>query len=203
MTETSAGEPAWGRGTSYLSYNSAHVHLSPVLICGGTDWAKLGRKERGPKVESDTDLLSPHILRSLATVHAKSIHTSCLACHVVVISIEGVAYLFGRNEKSVLGRSSPKDVVSEDAPLMITPESLGAEEGTKFVDAACARYHTLLVGSGGEVWSAGVNNLGQCGHPPCPEITTFKLIKGLADDPVVKVAAGLTFSLMLTASGKG
>lgn len=38
---------------------------------------------------------------------------------------------------------------------------LGAEEGTTFVDAAIGRTHSLLVGSNGQVWSAGKNDLGQ------------------------------------------
>lgn len=44
---------------------------------------------------------------------------------------------------------------------MVRPSDLGAHGDTKFVHAACGRNHTLLVGSDGSVWSAGVNNVGQ------------------------------------------
>ena len=52
-------------------------------------------------------------------------------------------------------------VVSENAPRHLNPRMLGAPAGTRFVHAATGRGHTLLVGSNGDVWSAGVNTLGQ------------------------------------------
>lgn len=105
------------------------------------------------------DLLEPHILRSLSNVKAVSVHTSHSACHCVVLDADGAAWMFGRNERSVLGVSG--DVVSENAPRKVMPQELGAPKGTKFVYAACGRSHTLLVGSEGQVWTAGVNNMGQ------------------------------------------
>lgn len=105
------------------------------------------------------DLLEPHILRSLSNVKAVSIHTSHSACHCVVLDIDGTAWLFGRNERSVLG--APGDVISENSPIKLTPQALGASKGTKFVNAACGRSHTLLVGSEGQVWTCGANNMGQ------------------------------------------
>ncbi|KAK7435367.1 hypothetical protein VKT23_019722 [Stygiomarasmius scandens] len=195
-----------------------------VLICGGTDWTRLGRKDRTGASKSDDsnpDLLEPHILRSLANVPVRSIHTSCSGCHFVVIDAGSSssspllpssdsdsgnsAWLFGRNGNSCLGVEGV-DAISENAPMRLRPEDLGAKKGTRFVDAACGRNHTLLVGSDGQVWSAGANSLGQCGHYPCPEIPNFKLIQGLQHDGVperaVKVSAGITFSLILTESGK-
>lgn len=53
------------------------------------------------------------------------------------------------------------DFVSENAPIKLRASELGANKGTKFVDAACGRNHTLLVGSDGQVWAAGANALGQ------------------------------------------
>ena len=108
---------------------------------------------RGP------DLLEPHILRSLGNVKAVSIHTSHSACQCIVLDIDGAAWLFGRNERSVLG--APGDVISESAPIKVTPQSLGAPKATRFVYAACGRSHTLLVGSEGQVWTCGANNMGQ------------------------------------------
>lgn len=53
------------------------------------------------------------------------------------------------------------DAISENAPMRLNPVHLGSPQGTKFVDAACGRNHTLLVGSDGQVWTAGANPLGQ------------------------------------------
>jgi alpha-tubulin suppressor-like RCC1 family protein len=106
-----------------------------------------------------TDLLEPHILRSLSNVKATSIHTSCCGCHCIVLDVDGVAWLFGRNSPSALGEKG--DVISENAPRKLKAKELGAPAGVKFVHAACGRNHSLLVGSNGHVWTAGVNNMGQ------------------------------------------
>ncbi|KAH8104111.1 RCC1/BLIP-II [Cristinia sonorae] len=186
-----------------------------VLICGGTDWPKLGRKDRAgsnKKVSDEPagpDLLEPHILRSLSNVKVTSIHTSCAGCQCVCLDIDGAAWLFGRNEKSSLGNitGNVEDIfISENGPVRLTPQHLGAPNGTTFVDAACGRNHTILVGSNGQFWSAGVNQAGQCAQPPCPEVTSFKLgqspeINGVKER-VVKAAAGINFSLVLTHTGK-
>lgn len=106
------------------------------------------------------DLLQPHILRSLANVQVTSIHTSPCGCHCIVLDTDGTAWLFGRNNYSALGVAGV-DEVSENAPKHVIPTQIKAAKGTRFVHAACGRTHSLLVGSGGELWSAGLNNFGQ------------------------------------------
>ncbi|KAI0741335.1 RCC1/BLIP-II [Daedaleopsis nitida] len=180
-----------------------------VLLCGGTDWPRLGKKDKGGKKSQEdgtsTDLLEPHILRSLSDIKIVSIHTSCAGCHCVALDVDGVAWLFGRNDKSCLGVVD-LDAISENEPRRVTPQELGAPKGTRFIQAACGRNHTLLVGSEGQLWTAGANHAGQCGHPACPEVQAFKLVNGPklngAKEKVVKAAAGITFSVVLTESGK-
>ena len=110
------------------------------------------------------DLLEPHLLRSLLNVKIASIHTSCSGCHFVALSLEGDAWLFGRNGSAALGVPNV-EYISENAPRMVSPSDLGASNGVRFVEAACGRNHTLLVGSDGSLWTAGANNLGQvCNH---------------------------------------
>ncbi|KAJ3796343.1 regulator of chromosome condensation 1/beta-lactamase-inhibitor protein II [Lentinula aff. detonsa] len=198
ITETG---PQWGR----------------VLLCGGTDWTRLGRRDRsGAPVKSEEeedlhpDLLEPHILRSLSNVKVVSVHTGCAACHFVVLDIDGNAWIFGRNGSCCLGVTKDAsgkaiDAISENAPMKLNPVDFGSNNGTKFVDAACGRNHTLLVGSDGQVWTAGANPLGQCGHSPCSEVTSFKAVPGFHEDGsehAIKVSAGISFSLVLTESGK-
>lgn len=130
------------------------------------------------------DLASPHILRSLAPIKVVAAHSGPSACHFVVRALDGSAYLFGRNNFGALGTASsgdakagkkgkPKDgassadeAISENAPLRVTAAGLpNGRPGQSIVHAACARSHTLLVGSGGQVWAAGINNMGQVrGH---------------------------------------
>jgi len=83
---------------------------------------------------------------------------------------------------------------------------LGAPKGTQFIETACGRNHTLLIGSDGSLWTAGANNLGQCGHTICPEISEFQPVSvthGGKKERVVKASAGITFSIVLSESGKG
>ncbi|KIM60123.1 hypothetical protein SCLCIDRAFT_16396 [Scleroderma citrinum Foug A] len=184
------------------------IQWGRVLICGGTDWPKLGRKERGGKGEGNPeapDLLEPHILRSLSNVKITSIHASCCACHFIALDIHGSAWMFGRNVPCALGLTSV-DMISENEPKRLRAAELGAQPGTRFVHAACGRSHTLLVDNQGQVWSAGANNFGQCGFPASPQILAFKTVDGPYLDGkrqrVVKAAAGITFSIVLTESGK-
>lgn len=186
--------PKWGR----------------LLICGGTDWPRLGRKDRTGTINTETgellnpDLLEPSILRSLVNVKITSVHTSCASCHFVAIDVDGDAWLFGRNGFSCLGISG-EEYISENAPRLLKASELGAAKGIKFVYAGCGRNHTLLVGSDGSVWSAGVNNLGQCGHSTCPEVTYFKAVNVTYNgrkECVVQASAGISFSLVLTDTGK-
>uniref|UniRef100_A0A0W0FCX5 PHD-type domain-containing protein n=1 Tax=Moniliophthora roreri TaxID=221103 RepID=A0A0W0FCX5_MONRR len=165
-----------------------------VLICGGTDWPRLGKRDK-PNAKEDEeehpDLPEPHILRSLGNVKARSIHTSCSGCHFVVLDTGGAAYLFGRNTFSSLGLDpSHYECVSENAPMKLLPTELGASTKT----------------NDGNVWAAGDNRFGQCGQPPSAQVGGFKQISGLAIDGerehAIMASAGITFSLVLTRSGR-
>jgi len=80
-----------------------------------------------------------------------------------VLDIDGIAWMFGRNQASALGASGP-EYISENAPWRLRATELGAPKGTRFVHAACGRGHSILVGSNGQMWTAGVNNVGQVGR---------------------------------------
>ncbi|KAJ7918807.1 regulator of chromosome condensation 1/beta-lactamase-inhibitor protein II [Mycena leptocephala] len=213
-----------------MSTNANSTHETQewgrVLICGGTDWPRLGRKgaskAEGVDGEPAPDLLEPHILRSLSNIKATSIHTSAHSCHCVVLDVDGVAWLFGRNGSCALGLPNTVDAISESAPRRLTASELGASATTKFVEAACGRNHTLLVGSDGQLWSAGINTLGQVCYtsnntalqirspavwPPGisrrPNLQKCRcIIGGWRQERVVKATAGITFSAVLTDSGK-
>lgn len=157
---------------------------------------KLGRKERGGKGPGNPDayvstspstlavhrvcvcvyspdLLEPHILRSLSNVKITSVHTACCACHFIALDVHGAAWMFGRSAHCALGVVGT-DVIPENAPRRVLPTDLGANEGTRFVHAACGRSHSLLVDSDGRVWSTGANNFGQVGV--CPSVVRAGLV---------------------------
>lgn len=164
QASTRTKRPCWihksGNGRAIVSIPAAFGVSTSISILFNVDL-----QHHFPFRDRNPDLLEPHILRSLANVKITSVHTSCAGCHFVAIDIDGYAWLFGRNGFSCLGVSG-EEYISENAPRMVKASDLGAPKGTKFVHAACGRNHTLLVGSDGSVWSAGVNNLGQvCGIP--------------------------------------
>ena len=111
--------------------------------------------------------------------------------------------MFGRNERGSLGVAG-REYISENAPLKLIAATLpGASPKTRFVYAACGRNHSLLVGSEGQVWSTGANNLGQCGHSACPEVSSWQQVKGnFGGGRVIKAAAGISFSVVLTEQGR-
>ncbi|OWZ68244.1 hypothetical protein AYX14_01286 [Cryptococcus neoformans] len=172
-----------------------------VLICGGTDWATNGRKERSSG-KAPTDLMEPHILRSLCNVKASKIITGPSANYAIVLDIHGAAYLFGRPPAMVQSNG----VISESTPLKISPSSVGSPKGTKWVNGAAGRSHFLLVDSKGDVWGCGNNVFGQIGVPVATVVDKLTKVTGpWVKDPeakVVQVTAGHTFSLFLTSTGQ-
>jgi hypothetical protein len=182
-TDTQALLPSSDRGWDGLvRAHAASSRGCPNFMCFDSR-LKLGRKERGGRTEdtecvsfsfrirtpphqspiplsSHPDLLEPHILRSLSNVKVVSVHASCAGCHTIVLDIEGTAWLFGRNQLAALGVPGI-DAISENAPRSLRARELGASPGTVFVSAACGRSHSVLVGSNGRVWTAGLNSLGQ------------------------------------------
>ncbi|GHJ85544.1 hypothetical protein NliqN6_1946 [Naganishia liquefaciens] len=190
-SEADLKEPKWGR----------------VLIAGGNDWPRLGNKVKGSGVGED--LLSPHIVRSLSNLKIVKLWSGCTALHVVCIDIYGNAYLIGRNTFSCFGIASA--ILPQTPPQFaykIAAKSLpGASATTKIMQAACARHHTVLVGSEGQVWAAGKNDVGQCGVPVIKdekEVSAWTAVKGnwIRDGTkIVQVSCGLNFTLYLADNG--
>ncbi|WVQ84629.1 hypothetical protein IAT38_006784 [Cryptococcus sp. DSM 104549] len=187
MSTGSVEEPEWGR----------------VLICGGTDWATNGRKERS--VKAPTDLSYPHILRSLCNVKVHKLITGPSANYAVVLDIFGAAYIFGRPPSPHLSESM-NGIIPENVPVKISPTSVGLPKGTKWVSGAAGRGHLLLVDSEGGVWGCGNNVVGQVGLPVCVSVDHLTKIGGpWIRDPeakIIQVTAGHTFSLFLTSTGQ-
>ncbi|KAK6909384.1 hypothetical protein I203_103401 [Kwoniella mangroviensis CBS 8507] len=187
MAEDKVVQQSWGR----------------VLICGGMSWVSNGRKERPPN--SSSDLLSPVILRSLSNIKITKLITGPSANYAVVLDMFGAAYIFGKPPSPSLA-TSPDGIISEHAPVKISPSAVGLPKGAKFVLGAAARGHVLLVDDQGGVWGCGNNVVGQIGLPVTMLINQFTRVTGpWSKDPenkIVQVTAGHTFSLFLTSTGQ-
>ncbi|BGP44741.1 hypothetical protein JCM10450v2_000555 [Rhodotorula kratochvilovae] len=197
-----------------------------LLIAGGTDFATLGRKDKSSRNivnPQRPELGAAHIVRSVANVKFKRVFTSHSGCHAVALTLDGQAYLFGRNEHKQLSHPlpehltmphlatndlpSPTPMAPEPFPLRSLPDTnVPAElKLQRIAHAAVGRGHTILVTESGEAWSAGWNVSGQCGHSERDEhIAAFKRIRGggIDHEKVVAASAGTAHSLLLTESGR-
>ena len=134
------------------------------------------------------------------------------ACHAFFLNTSGDIYTLGRNEHGQCGLA-----LAEHGPTISTATRLdrsrhfapGLPAGPEgdVVHVACGRQHTLLCTRAGSVYAAGKNANGQCGSEKLGDLTLFRRIEVAPfvkeKDPVVMVGAGITFSLVCTASGKG
>jgi hypothetical protein len=122
---------------------------------GSLDAKMVGRIKR-PLVEI-FDLQEPTLLgyesifdKQLVSVIA----TSSSACHSIVITADGSAYSWGRNESGQCG-------FGETSACVPVPKKI--EHGSKFVAAAVGKSHSILVADDGVCYAVGLNKYGQCG----------------------------------------
>lgn len=176
------------------------------------------------------DLPQPHIQRDVAHEKMKRVFSGHSASHAFFLNEHGDIYALGRNEHGQLGlprvpKPAPASAIgskSEDAvqiggknvytatrldrDVHFSPPLPADQEGD-IVHVACGRNHSILCTRSGSVYAAGTNALGQCGNGQTEgDIEIFKRIEKAQftkdKDAVVMVSAGITFSLILTASGK-
>lgn len=88
------------------------------------------------------------------------------------------------------------DVVTRATPTQVT-----SLDGEKIVSAACGKGHTLFLTDKGVVYAAGENKMGQLGiGSQSPQVTTPTKVN-YSGKPIVKLAAGGEFSMILDAFG--
>lgn len=146
----------------------------------------------------------------------KRVFSGHSAVHAFFLNEHGDLFALGRNEHGQLGlpiaetdNVGGKAIYSAtrlDRDAHFLPPLPHKSDGD-VVDVACGRNHTLLCTRDGRVYTAGLNTNGQCGHPNTQgDVQLFHRIEVAPfvkeKDAVVKVAAGITFSLALTVSGK-
>lgn len=169
------------------------------------------------------DLPSPHILRDVAHEKMVRVFSGHSACHAFFLNDQGDLYALGRNEHGQLGLPKGAKKADGDASATAVFTATRLDRQAHFhpalphgrdgdvVQVACGRHHTLLCTRAGTVYAAGLNANGQCGNKQTQQnggdlehfrkIDTAPFLK--EKDPVVMVAAGITFSLVCTQAGKG
>lgn len=128
-----------------------------LLICGGTNWDLIGRKELPKSAKSSPqqgrNLWGPHLWAK--NIRIREVVSSCTACHSVIITENGQALSFGRNDKGQLGLG--------DTITRYEPTEVEALKHLKIKTAATGKGHTLFLTEDGVVYATGDNKMGQLG----------------------------------------
>ena len=122
---------------------------------GSLDAKMVGRTKR--PLKELFDLQEPTLLgyeSIFENKHVAVIATSSTAVHSIIITTDGTAYSWGRNESGQCGFGA----TSECVPV---PKKI--EHSSKFVAAAVGKSHSILVADDGVCYAVGLNKYGQCG----------------------------------------
>ena len=129
-----------------------------LLVCGGTNWDLIGRKElpksaakQGGGQSAGKNLWGPH----KTPYRVKAVFSSCTACHSIIITDDNRALSWGRNDRGQLGHG--------DCQRRDEPTEIEALKNYQIVSAAVGRSHSLFLTSKGHVYACGDNKMGQLG----------------------------------------
>jgi len=172
-----------------------------LLICGGTDWDMVGRKDLPKSASKDRptggtlgkNLWGPHVWSSTSAVRIKGVFSSSASCHSVLITEDGRVMTWGRNEKGQLGTG--------DLVTRYEPTELEGFKNKKFIGAACGRGHTLFLTDKGVVYSCGDNKMNQLGIGSKTPVSTSPVRINYTGKPIQQVACGAEFSMILDVTG--
>lgn len=102
-------------------------------------------------------------------------------------------HILGRNQFGQLGQS---ELRTFEKPTPVT----GLEE-VNVIQAACGRNHTLFLSDTGVVYACGDNKSGQCGVGNTQPTILKATRLNYAGPPIIKVACGAEFSMILDIKG--
>ncbi|KAK7079242.1 putative E3 ubiquitin-protein ligase herc4, partial [Halocaridina rubra] len=155
-----------------------------VYSCGNNEGGQLGHNKITRKPEH-IDQLENYTIANIAVGDQ----------HSVAVTSWGLVYAWGENGFGQLGLNTTES--HTDLPKLV--KSLAR---VQIVQVACGSNHTLALSSSGELYSWGLNSLGQLGlgHRESPQREPT-LIKCLIGVPLVHIIAGGQHSAALTQAG--
>ncbi len=138
------------------SKDDSPYNVPGVLAQSGTLDSKIvGRTKR--TLSQPYDLQEPTILCFESCFDQKKVSlvaTSSSAVHSIVITEDGTAYSWGRNEQGQCGLGNTSTCV---------PLPVKIEHSVKFAGAAVGKNHSILIGEDGNAYAVGNNKYGQLG----------------------------------------
>ncbi|XP_060068574.1 protein RCC2 homolog [Ylistrum balloti] len=196
-----AGEDAENNGSTEVVGEYPDVTLEgsmlsgELLLCGGTNWDLIGRKQlpKNAKNGGGPNLWGPHRMDNMIGTRVRTVVSGSTACHSVIITAEGKALTFGRNDMGQLGQG---DCLRKDVPTPIP-----CLDGVNVVDAACGKNHTLFLTDKGVVYACGDNKMGQLGLGHQSGNITSPTRISYKGPPIRKMSCGAEFSMICDIRG--
>jgi len=120
---------------------------------------------------------------------------ACGMSHSLAISLDGRAYVWGTNNYGQCG--FPLTI-----PKISKPQLIESLIQTPLKAVACGGAHSIVISHTGQVFSWGLNSLGQCGFDSSSEkIVPQTPIKTGFDSPIKAVTCGLGHTIFLNENG--
>lgn len=189
-------QPDLEEGAAAPTEDELHKHLGDpgrVILAGCVSWDSTGKSSKNKNALPFNCLWSPMRFGPTADKKVCKVITGRQACHNVLITNEGKAWVFGRNVNGQLGTCDTK---ARNIPVLVDT----LKEST-VVHAAVGKNHTLFLTINGTVFGCGENKCGQVGvghTQPNILVPTRINMKGRK---VVKLDCGNEFSMLVDSTG--
>ena len=126
--------------------------------------------------------------------------------HSMALTKEGSVYCWGCNRNAQCGRKpSTKDPPTICQPQRVLFDNSGNHKRIKIHKIAAGRSHSLVLDEGGQCYTWGANQYGQCGilsRRRIGGVASPKHVEALAKVKIVDISAGNVHTLALTGGGR-
>ncbi|KAH9825530.1 Guanine nucleotide exchange factor SRM1 [Teratosphaeria destructans] len=130
------------------------------------------------------------------------------ANHAIALDKSGAAWSWGAGEQSQLGRKTVERT-NETQRNTLIPRQFGLPKGPKngIASISTGGYHSFAISRNGNVYSWGLNNMGQTGHPENAgedgaAIHNANIVASLKGKNVTSIVGGAKHSVAATANGE-
>ncbi|KAF2767571.1 RCC1/BLIP-II, partial [Teratosphaeria nubilosa] len=130
------------------------------------------------------------------------------ANHAIALDKSGAAWSWGAGEQSQLGRKTVERT-NETQRNTLIPRQFGLPRGPKngIASISTGGYHSFAISKNGNVYSWGLNNMGQTGHTENAgedgaAIHNAKIVASLKGKDITSIVGGAKHSVAATADGE-
>jgi len=192
---------AWGAG-----------HFGQLGIGGGyDDLYSDGNRNQSSSSSPPSFVHRPTVIEALLP-HMVGAPISSVAAgywHSMALTKEGVVYAWGCNRNAQCGRRpSSKDPPTICQPHRVSFDDTGSSSGNKKIKIKkieAGRSHSVVLDEGGQCYTWGANQYGQCGilsRRRIGGVSSPKHVEALAKVRIVDISAGDFHTLALTGGGR-